>query len=651
MSQIDSPSSLRSKDRAQYYKEQQRLKEQYNKDLDSQKNRFDKINEQRNEKLQKDVGEVRDRYEKKFDELKNQSSSETKKYQDKIQKQITKEQDQNIKTLAEQREDFQRRVEDLNVEYKNQLDAEQKRNLTAEEMQKSKFKNNLQNKEESFVNYNDDVRSKQDQITEEMYKNSKFEKNKLEQKYTNILQDQTASEIKKRQVEKNASKEVLDKTQLDNKIALKLKDIERDALVSDMRKENNQILEKRIADEKVNHDKILAGHNREIEKERGVHRRELNQTHMDNLMEKRIRDYQDGRKAESLQRSMNNGISVTPKEKQQEDEIRRWKDRNRAMDEKLGSQQEQYVDNLKQLQQKNKIEAGSALQKKDVESDNRVMDVLAAERLKYDKSQSTWESKQIADKEIFDRSTRQSEKTLKDRVTNLNETYTQRLQDLNDKNSNMLIGLKREHLHDKREFAINIETQFNKRQLELVRDFEKKQDLLMSEYEKKIGFLENQNIELITSMHETINKVRRDENQKMINQQDMLIEQKKDNERSLHEMMARREKELRQTIYKLHEDYTAQINNQENNFKNRMTELASTYEQKLFVFQRDTNKELNSKSNEMVRERKALHVAFEDEKKRLSEQYENVIRNMKSAHQEYIVNLNKFKKANEKMTA
>lgn len=651
MSQIDSASAQKAKDRAQYYKEQQRLKQQYNDNIDGQKKRFDKMTEERNEKLHNSVAEIKDSYEKKFDELSRKSRESTKKYQEKVENQVTKNQEQGMKELAEQREEFQKRVEDLNVEYKKQLSAEQSRNISTEELQKNKFKNNLLKKEEEFADHNEDMRVKQDEITKDNYKKTRAEKAITEQKHNEILGNQTGAEIKKRQLEKNSSKEVLEKNQLDSKIALKLKDIEREAQVSDIRNEARQILEKRIIDEKGNHEKILASHDREIDKERANHRREINQTHMDHLMEKRIRDYQDGRKAESLQRSQNSGISVTPKEMQQEIDIRRWKERNRSMEEKLGSQQEQYIDNLKMLQQENKMEAGSALQKKDVESDNRVMDVLAAERLKFDKNQSSWESKQLADKEIFDRTNRTNEKTLKQRVTNLNETYTQRLQDLNDKNSSVLSGLKREHLHDKREFAINIETQFNQRQLELVKDFERKQDLIMSESEKKIAFLEKQNQELITTMYETINKVRKDDNQKMINQQNMLVEQKKDAERSLHEMMAKRESELRHTISKLHQNYSDKINDQENNFKARMNELSANYEQKLFTLQRSTNQEVNSKNNEIVRERKALLSAFEDDKKRLSEQYENVIKNMKTAHQEYIANLDRFKKANEKMSA
>ena len=71
----------------------------------------------------------------------------------------------------------------------------------------------------------------------------------------------------------------------------------------------------------------------------------------------------------------------------------------------------------------------------------------------------------------------------------------------------------------------------------------------------------------------------------------------------------------------------------------------------MFHLQRSTNHEVNSKNNEMVRERKTLLAAFEDEKKRLSNQYENVIKNMKVAHEEHLANLNKYKKLNDKMSA
>lgn len=651
MSQIDSPSSLKAKDRAEYYKENQRAKEKYNSDLEAQRNRYEKSTNLRNEKFQSDISEIKDRYEKRFDELRAKSAENTKKFQSKMQNQSAEEQEENLRNLAKERDKFQKRIEELNVEYNKELSAKEKRHMNSEQMLKGAYKDNLLKKDEDFNQYTSNLNNKYDQATQELVKRSQDDKLNLEKKYSDILSDQTSSEMKKREMQNQSSSTVLNRTQADNKMALKLKEMEREAEVDDIRKETNARIDKRILDEKLNHERAQASHTREMEKQNDQHRRETSQANMDQLMEKRMRAYKEGRKEESLKRAQNNDISVTPKEQYQEVEIRRWKERNKAMEEKLGNQQESYSDNLKVLQNKNQMEAGMALQKKDVESDNRVMDVLAAERLKFDKSQSTWQSKTIADKEIHDRLTRKNEKTLKDRVTNLNETYTQRLQDLNDKNTNLLVGLKREHLHDKREFAINVETQFNKRQIDLVKDFEKKQDLLMTEYEKKISQLEFQNQELMRTMQENTSRIRTEGNQKLINQQDMLVEQKKDSERSLHELMASREKELRNTIYKLHEDYTKKINEQENNFKLRIKELARNYEQKMFHLQRSTNQEVNSKNNELVRERKTLLDAFQEEKKRLSDQYENVIKNMKTAHEEHMANLNRYKKINEKMSA
>lgn len=651
MSQIDRTSSITNQARADYYKEQKRQKESYDKDLEAQKKRYEKTTAQRKESNQNEINEVKDKYEKRFDELKSKSIENSKRFQSKVQNQTKREQEQNLKNLAEEREKFQRRVEDLNTQYTKELTAQEKRHFNVEENQRNNFKNNLTKKEVEFVDHIEKTKLSHDDHNQDVIKKSKLERNDLEKKYTDILSEQTGSEMKKRQLQNEASSSTLERTLADNKLALKIKDMERSGQVSDIRDQSNKLIEKRMADEKANHEAMLQMHNKDSEKVRTDNERRLNQINTDHLMEKRIRDYQEGRKAESIQRSQNSGLSVTQKEKDQEVELRRWKERNKSMEEKLGNQQVQYIDNIKELQQKNRMEVGNALQQKEVSSDTRVMDVLAAERLKFDKSQSVWQGKQMADKEIFDRTNRNNEKILKNRVTNLNETYTQRLQDLNDKNTNMLTGLKREHLLDKREFATNIETQFNKKQLELVKGFENKQDLLMSEYEKKIATLEAQNQELTTHMHSTVNRIRREESQKMVNQQDMIIEQKKDSERALHEMMSKRESELRNTIHSLHEDYANKINEQEKSFKDRIGALTSEYEQKMFHLQKSTNQELNSKNSELVRERKALLTTFEDEKKRISGQYENIIKNMKTAHQDHLANLNKYQKVNDKLSA
>jgi hypothetical protein len=651
MSQIESPSSIKSKERANYYKELKRLKDGQANELDSQKKRYEKVTTQRQEDFRKDISKIEDSYESKFDDMRKKSSEEMKKYQSKVDAKTSKVQEENLRELAKERENFQKRVEDLNLEYKKDLTAKGERSQVIQDETKKRYQENLLKKDETFANESNNVRSRQDHHTKELLGHSHIEKKELEKKHAEIMQNQLKDEMKKRQVEKDTASSVLEKTQHDNKIALKLKDIERNAQVDDIRNETQEVLEKRMLDEKINHEKMITSHERDVANERKLHLRQQNQSNMDHLMEKRIMNYQEGRRSESLQRSQNNGISVTPKEKQQEVEIRRWKERNREMEGKLGEQQDKYVDNLKEVQQKNKMEAGRALQSKEVESDNRVLDVLAGERMKFTKAQSTWNDKQLADKEIFERTNTKNDKQHKDRITTLNEAYTQRLQDLNDKNTNLLEGLKREHLHDKREFSVNLETQFNQRQISMVKDFEKKQDLLLGEYEKKLKHLESQNEQLMMKMHETIGRVRREGDQKMINQQGMLVEQKKDSERSLHEMMATRENELRQTIYDLHEGYQARINNQENDFRIRMNELTNSYEQKLFTLQRETNQELNSKNNEMTRERKILHAAFEDDKKRLTEQYENMIKNMKSAHQGHVANLNSFKKINSKLEA
>lgn len=651
MSQIDSASSLRSKDRAAYYKEQQRAKEKYDKDLDAQKNRFEKVTDSRNEKFQNDILEMKDNYDKKFDDLRSKSAENLKKFQKNVQHKTTKEQEENLSNIAQERENFQRRVEDLNISYNKELLAKEKRNNIAESTLKNNFKSNLNKKEEDFTKHTSDLKYKQDLSTRDLLNQSQVEKNKLEKSYNDILQKQASSELKKRQMDNSAFKTVLDKKEMDSKADLELKELQKDAAITDVRSDANAILEKRILDEKRNNEKLVSSQSRDMQRERDLHHRQMSQSNMDHLLEKRIRDYQTGRKEEILQRAKDNGLSTTPKEKNQEAEIVRWKNRNTDMDEKFNNQQELYVDNIKLLKNKNIIESGNALQKKDVESDNRVMDVLAAERLKHDKTQSIWESKSLADKEIHDRMNRQNEKVLKQRVNNLSETYTQRLQDLNEKNSNLLVGLKREHLHDKKEFAVNIETQFNRRQMDLVKDFERKQDLLMSEYEKKIIQLEAQNNELMLTMQQNTSKIRREENQKLINQQDMLADQKKDSERSIRELMVAREKELKNTITKLHEDYSRRIEEQETSFKTRINTLTTNYEQKIFQLQRTTSHEVNLKNNEIVKERKSLLAAFEDEKKRLSDQYENVIKNMKTAHNDHLNNLERYKKMNEKLPA
>lgn len=435
MSQIDSPSANRAKDRARYYKEQQRAKEQYNSDLSTQEMRYDKSVKEKNDKYHADISEIKDRYDKKFDDLRSKSNENSKKYQGKVEKQTKQEQEQNLKSLSAERENFQRRVEDLNLEYNKEMSAKDKRYASMEDQLKTNFKDNLA-KEETFTDHTNDLRQRQDASTEDLMNKSKSERNDLEKKYTGILSDKSVSELKKRQLDNNAYKTTLDKSLADSKLALKLQDESNDAEVSDIRRETNSLLEKNKTDEKINYEKALATHNRESANERDAHRREIGQVNMDHLMEKRLNANKESRKAEAFDRAQQNDISVTPKEKDQEAKIRNLKERNRAIEEKLSNQQDRYSENAKLTQRNHQVETANALQK-ELESDNKVMDILGSERSKFDKSKYAWQNKTAADKEIYDRMNIQNEKALKTRVTNLNESYSQKLNDLNDRNTNL----------------------------------------------------------------------------------------------------------------------------------------------------------------------------------------------------------------------
>jgi len=637
-----------AQERADYNKLLNKERDKFNNDLSETKERFERISKKRDDSTQKYRNELSDSYDSMKNENIEQSNNSVKLKRAAMDKALEEERMSHANSMGQAQKKFYNKLEDLNDEYNESNQSLAKiydKNLEKKrEMYGQGIKKNQKESTDSVNQFRDNFTKSIEEQREGLLK----EKNKIQRDHSKLLKDQQVDNTNEKLKLQSRFRDHTIQRERDHAAEKEILGKLNDAEKSDIKK----IFEEKVNDinegSQENYQELMSKTNREMDRMQRDFNKERYLERNENLAEKRERDFQVGRKDEIEQRSIQQEIHAAKvgKNSLADKDAKRWKERSSDLIDQLQKQQSFYQTELKASQENAKRKTGQTLMSKELEFQGKQSNQLFNERTNAQRKEMFLNDKNDIDSRNLTTQFSTREKSLQERVKALSETFNQRTQDLNTKNVNMLEGLKSQHVADKRNFSLSVEKEFNDRQLDKLKDFEKKQRVLTEDYERQINQLTKENSKLQTMLVDTVNRVKNKGDQDIQNQQQLMIDQKKQSDRRIHDKLASREMELKFLVEELHTRYGRKLTDQENSLQTKINNLTEDYEDKIKVLMKNHRVENEEQSAANLKDRQFLQRNFEEEKKRLVEQYNNFIQNMKISHQDEVRNIKKFKELN-----
>lgn len=647
MAQIDNPASILAKDRSEYYKASKKEKDNYERQVKELEDNYEKHDKKRDANYSKQLNEIRDRYESQYDKLKENHNQSLADKKEKIQAQLSKEKESNSGTVRNLEKDHYEKLENLNESYNENLNREKSLHDNEVNNLRSSYMDSVKNMRKASADQMGQVQERFGNSVDKQKVDIIDEKNKMQSAFEKRLNDTTLSEQERRNQLQKHHQIYMDQMSKHHNLDKDLSTQMNDAKIQDLRQENNMKLQKSALKEKLDNEKLVKNFNNEFLTQQEQNEQNLKDVKFDHLAEKRLKDYKDARAKEMSEKMSSSGIGGTRNEIDLQNRVKNLEGRSNLLQERLANEEKDFATNLKDHNALSKQEQGKALMKKDLENQGRITDISTMEKNKNLKLTETLTEKNRIDTQELNAQLAKSEKDFKTRLRNLNENFGEQMQDVNTKNAQLVDGLKKEHIMDKRNYAASIDRIYNDRQVELMKSFDQRMSLQSQVYENRIQKLEENNEKLRETLRDSISRLKEKNDQELITNKNLADEQKNNIETTLHDKMSMQEKELMRTSKEKYERLYKKLQQQENDFQKSLKNIVFDYESKIQTLNQEKNKNQAQSKLEIQRDRREILAGFNVEKQRIIEQYENMLENIKKTHEEEMNNLRNFRQMSQ----
>jgi hypothetical protein len=391
--------------------------------------------------------------------------------------------------------------------------------------------------------------------------------------------------------------------------------------------------------ESKNRENLVDTTSREINEVTKANNAQLSDLKREFRQDMRMKDMRNTRKDELLDR--------TKRSEQELSNVRESKNDapTNELKREMMQNQQTYHDQVKNLNQISNKKLSASLAERDSKYGKMLEDSMKHERFNA-------ENQKMAQEENFNINTAnatqnhtKSEQALKNRLKYMNETYTDRVKEMNDQNTSLLIGMREESVQDKKIFSTGMRKEFNDKQMDLVKSFEGKQNkiILSNELEKKQLVQENEKLQKLLMETTSKNKLKTEE---LFKQQEQFFAlQKNELAQNLSNRSKVREEALNKEIERVHSFYHSKIEEQERGYQRANQQMTTDYEAKIQELTRLRTTENKAKEQEIRAVRANLLTLFDADKKRLVSQYENTLKSMRVSYQDQLTNMTKYKNA------
>ena len=306
------------------------------------------------------------------------------------------------------------------------------------------------------------------------------------------------------------------------------------------------------------------------------------------------------------------------------------KEMHRKFEKDLTEKTQRYASELKDVKNENNI--------------NRLNDRISMKK-KIDFAERKFEEKSRIESQDFEAEMRAQKRNEKEKISKLKENFNRTFVDLNHKKELHVQELKDDYSRDKKVFMSNVTKQNEDEKYRMRKDFDVKLNKVITSYERELDKLRNENSMVKRQMEDEINLARQ-KAQKLISiEKDAMTRKSRENMKIAKDEKDRRERELIAQIDRIHDNYGKKLNDQNYQSNLKLETLTREYEFKLDNVKKEAAATVALKESQVSKEEQRLKTAFENEKRRIVEQFESQISNMRTSHRDQINRLADYKSA------
>ncbi|MFZ4714602.1 MAG: hypothetical protein ACOYL6_12850 [Bacteriovoracaceae bacterium] len=234
------------------------------------------------------------------------------------------------------------------------------------------------------------------------------------------------------------------------------------------------------------------------------------------------------------------------------------------------------------------------------------------------------------------------------KYNNLKNSFASSIQNLSEKNIKETEDIRNREGQERTKIIQDNRAQTNEIVGQLKKENYSKLNKTSSDYERRLEDVQNKMSEMQRFYEDKIAIVRQDSTIAMDRQNHIHKEQRKQDSEFMKSQMIVREEELHKNIDEWRTRYNRDLNNVSFDYERKMKTMMGDYEAKINILRTDQEKEKGRLQNEMVREIDRMKIAFESDKSRTVQQYENAIAKLKETVTAKGLAVDDFKKEMER---
>lgn len=306
------------------------------------------------------------------------------------------------------------------------------------------------------------------------------------------------------------------------------------------------------------------------------------------------------------------------------------KEMHRKFEKDLTNKTQRYATELGDVKNENNI--------------NRLQDRIEMKK-KIDTAERKFEEKSRIESQDFETEMRAQERGSKEKITKLKQNFNRTYKDLNHKNELHVQEIKDDFARDKKVFMSAITKQTEDEKYRMRKDFDIKLNKIITSYERELDKLRSDNSMIKRQMEDEINLARQKAQKLISTEKEAMSRKSREDMKLAKDEKDKRERELVSQIDRIHDTYGKKLSEQNYQSNLKLETLTREYEFKMDKIKKEAAATVALKESQISKEEQRLKTAFESEKRRIVEQYENQIASMRTSHRDQLNRLADYKSA------